>query len=244
MQLTVLGTGCPIPDSERAQAGYLLEKAGKLLLVDCGAGIFHRLARLGVNWSKLDTFLITHHHLDHMSDLLPILTGRWLMGFPKATVYGPVGTETLVKAWVALYPYVQDFISIDAYDIPAGHNASIAGFSIQTLAMQHHVTSLAYKFDDALIICGDSEPLPSLKDFARNSKLLIHECSYLDGHEPNGHATPGALGRVLAGSNVQKILLTHFYPEAAERTTELIKIISRYFSGQIEIARELQKYEF
>jgi len=242
MQLTVLGTGCPIPDPLRAQAGYLLEKSDKLLLVDCGAGIFHQLSKLGVSWAKLDTFLLTHHHLDHMSDLLPILTGRWLMGFPQATVYGPSGTQALIRNWVELYPYVRDFVSITVHDTKEGKNESIAGFDVSSMAMRHHVTSLAYKFDNELIICGDSEPLPSLKTFANGCKLLIHECSYLDGHKPNGHATPATLGQALAGANVKTIVLTHFYPEAALRTAELVQTVGRYFSGQIEIATELKKY--
>ncbi|MBI3460617.1 MBL fold metallo-hydrolase, partial [Candidatus Acetothermia bacterium] len=85
MRLTVLGTGCPIPDQQRTQSGYLLEKSGKLMLIDCGSGVLAQLARLGVDWEHLDTFLITHHHLDHLSDLLPLFTARWLMGFPRAT---------------------------------------------------------------------------------------------------------------------------------------------------------------
>lgn len=97
MRLTILGTAGVVPDPQRAQSGYLLEKAGRLALIDCGSGVFCRLANLSINWAHLDTFFLTHHHLDHMSDLLSILTARWLLGMPNATLYGPQDTREFIK---------------------------------------------------------------------------------------------------------------------------------------------------
>jgi ribonuclease BN (tRNA processing enzyme) len=164
------------------------------------------------------------------------------MGCPNASVYGPEGTRGLISGWTKLFPYVHEFISISAHDLRGGSSLSIAGCEVSTLAMRHHVTSLSYKFDQTLAICGDSEPLPELKAFAEGCKLLIHECSYADDHEPNGHTTPTALGRVLAGAQLEKIVLTHFYPPSRAKGDEVADVVHKYFSGQVEIATELKQY--
>ena len=243
MRLTVLGTGCPIPDPHRAQSGYLLEKSGKLLLVDCGSGVLAQLARLGVDWSRLDTFLLTHHHLDHISDLLPLFTARWLMGFPQATVYGPEGTQEFITQMVTLFPYVKDHVSLQIREIKVGTVQSIAGFEVSAFAMRHFVTSLGYKFDKTLVICGDSEPLPALREFVNGCQLVLHECSLPDGFPAPGHATPTALGQALAGVRIDWLLLTHFYPEAARRIPELIDAVRTHFHGRVSAATELQSIE-
>lgn len=241
--MTILGTGSPIPDPQRAQSGYLLEKSGRLLLLDCGSGIFSQLARLHVDWAKLDTFLITHHHLDHMGDLLPLLTARWLMGFPQASVYGPEGTQQLIKQLLEPFPYVRDHVTLQMTEITAGSVHSLAGFAVSSLALRHHVISLAYKFDDNLVICGDSEPLPELKEFVRGCKVVIHECSFPDGQPAFGHATPTALGQALAGSEVDWLLVTHLYPEAVTRSEEIVRAVRQHFAGRVSLASDLQRLE-
>jgi ribonuclease BN (tRNA processing enzyme) len=240
MRLTILGTAGVVPDPQRAQSGYLLEKAGTLALIDCGSGVFSRLAGLSINWGQLNTFLLTHHHLDHMSDLLSILTARWLLGTPGATLYGPHGTREFVTKLLDLFPYVRDHVRLTIYEIAAGETRSLAGFEVSTLAMQHYVPTLAYKFDNTLVICGDGEPEPVLAEFARGCKVLVHECSFPDGESHPLHATPTALGKVLAGAEVEWLLLTHLYPQAAAQSEELIKAVHKHFHGRVSVAVDLQ----
>jgi ribonuclease BN (tRNA processing enzyme) len=242
MHLTILGTGCPLPDKNRAQSGYLLEKSGKMILVDGGAGTLARLNSLSIDWSRLDTFLITHHHLDHMSELLPLITARALTGFPEARVYGPEGTQDLFRRLLKLFPYVDERVSVSVQDLAPGGVYSTAGFEVATFAMRHFVTSLAYRFDGKLVICGDSEPVPALKEFARGCRVLIHECSLVDGQEPTvGHTTPTALGQALAGAELDWLLLTHFYPQAAARPEEVVAAVRRHFRGRVSAATDLQQ---
>lgn len=244
MKLTILGTGSPLPIANRVQTGFLIEKEGRLLLVDCGSGVYDRLQQLAVDWARLDTFLLTHHHLDHLSDLLTILTARWLLGHPQATVCGPPGTQKLVRQWISLFPYVQDFVKVEVRELVAGTTAELAGFEVQTLAMRHfQVPSLSYKFDHALVICGDSDPLPELKAFADGCKVLIHECSYTDAQANVGHANPTDLGRVLAGAQLDELWLTHFYPEAAQQGEAVVAAVGRHFKGKVRLAQDFLEAE-
>jgi len=240
MRLTILGTAGVVPDPQRAQSGYLLEKAGRLALIDCGSGVFCRLANLPINWAHLDTFFLTHHHLDHMSDLLSILTARWLLGMPNATLYGPQDTREFIKKLLDLFPYIRDHVKVTVHELGAGETRSLASFEVSTLAMQHYVPTLAYKFDNTVVICGDSEPEPSLVEFARGCKLLVHECSFPDGRPAPLHTTPTALGKLLANAEVEWLLLTHLYPQAATVPAELIKAVKKHFPGRVSIAADLQ----
>lgn len=245
MKLTVLGTGSPLPIPNRVQTGYLLEHGDQLLSIDCGSGVYDRLRELKVDWEAMDTYLITHHHLDHMTDLLTILLARWLMGCKPATVYGPVGTKELVTQWMKLFEYVHQFVEVDIHDVKGGETLDLKGFHIETMEMNHFVTSLSYKFDGKLAICGDSDPIPELKPFADGCEVLIHECSYTDDQADNGHANPSDLGKVLKGSTLKQLWLTHFYPKAAEpqHLKELVDAVQQYFSGQVVLAEDLQTVE-
>lgn len=229
-----------MPDAQRAQSGYLLEKAGRFVLIDCGSGVFGRLAQLSIDWTQLNTFVLTHLHLDHVSDLLSIWTARWLLSAPDVTLYGPSGTRQFIAKLLDLFPYIRDHVRMTVRELGARETLSIAGFEVATLAMNHYVPTLAYKFDNQLVICGDSEPEPTLVDFVRSCKVLIHECSFPDGSPAPLHATPTILGKVLAHADVEWLVLTHLYPQAAAQTGELIKAVQKNFPHRVTVATDLQ----
>ncbi len=240
MRLTILGTAGVLPDPRRAQSGYLLEKDGRLVLVDCGSGVFSRLAQLSIDWTQLNTFVLTHLHLDHMSDLLSIWTARWLLGAPDVTLYGPHGTREFITNLLELFPYIRDHLRVTVHELRARETLPIAGFEVATLAMNHYVPTLAYKFDSQLVICGDSEPEPTLVDFVHGCKVLIHECSFPDALPAPLHTTPTALGQLLARADVEWLVLTHLYPQAAAQTEELIKAVQKNFPKRVTVATDLQ----
>lgn len=243
MRVTILGTAGALPDPQRAQSGYLLEKDGRLVLIDCGSGVFSRLAQLSLDWAKLDTFLLTHLHLDHVSDLLSIWAARWLIGAPEAALYGPHGTREFIAKLLDLFPYIRDHVRATVHELGAGEIWDIAGFEVATLAMNHYVPTLAYKFDRKIVICGDSEPEPALVDFVRGSKVLLHECSFPDSISAPLHTTPTALGQLLASADVEWLVLTHLYPQAAAQSEELIQAVQKYFPRKVTVATDLQVIE-
>jgi len=234
VRLTILGTAGVIPDPQRAQSGYLLEKDGRLVLVDCGSGVFSRLAQLSIDWRQLDTFLLTHLHLDHMSDLLSIWVARWLMGAPTVTLYGPAGTREFITKILELFPYIRDHVRVTVHELWAGQTLSLAGFAVSTLA---------YKFDDTVVICGDSEPEPALVEFVRGYKVLVHECSFPDDARVPLHTSPTHLGEVLAHAEVEWLVLPHLYPQAAAQPEEVIKAVQKGFPKRVTVATDLQTIE-
>lgn len=64
MRITFLGTGSAMPTGERFQTGILLERDDRRLLVDCGSGALHGLARTNAGYEGVSSVLLTHHHLE------------------------------------------------------------------------------------------------------------------------------------------------------------------------------------
>lgn len=73
MQLTLLGTGCPVVSLERYGPAQLVERDGAALLVDCGSGVTQRLLAAGRPGRDLDAVLLTHLHSDHLVDLYQLI---------------------------------------------------------------------------------------------------------------------------------------------------------------------------
>src|SRR5690606_15588535 len=100
MKLTVVGSGTAAPEPDRVCAGHLLESAELRLLLDCGPGVVHGMARLALDWRGITHLLLTHFHNDHIGDV-PTLFFAWKHGMLPArsaplTVFGPPGTKKLL----------------------------------------------------------------------------------------------------------------------------------------------------
>jgi len=237
MHLTFLGTGSAMPDGRRVQTGLLLTDDDRTLLVDVGSGVLHRLAQTEVGYEGVDTVLLTHHHLDHVSDLLPLLKARWLVGEESLTVVGPPGTSDLVDGLLEVHEYMQDRIDLTVRDVEPG-SLEVAGFDVEAMETRHSMYCLAYRFDDRVTYSGDTEAFADLADFAAEGHVLVHDCSFPDEVDVSNHPTPTALGEALAGSDVDDLYLTHFYPHTNGKHDEIERAIAANFDGEIRFARD------
>src|SRR4051812_6261127 len=96
--ITLLGTGSPIPDPERAGPATLVQAAGESYLIDAGRGVLMRLAAAGSGANQLTAVLLTHLHSDHITDLNDVITTRWITTFERSplAIVGPPGTKAVV----------------------------------------------------------------------------------------------------------------------------------------------------
>jgi ribonuclease Z len=104
IEITLLGTGSPLPDPGRAGPSTLVRAGGKTFLFDAGRAVGLRLAAAGAAWSMLDAVLLTHLHSDHITDLNDAITGRWVTSFVPSPlpITGPVGTQAVVDGILAM----------------------------------------------------------------------------------------------------------------------------------------------
>ena len=103
IDITLLGTGSPIVDPNRAGPSTLVQAGGQTFLVDCGRGALMRAAAAGVQAPGLTALLLTHLHSDHICDLSDVITSRWIgsLGPNPLPVIGPPGTKAVVDATLA-----------------------------------------------------------------------------------------------------------------------------------------------
>jgi ribonuclease BN (tRNA processing enzyme) len=241
MRVTFLGTGSAMPTGERFQTGLLLETedAGPLL-VDCGSGVLHGLAATDVGYEGVETVLLTHHHLDHVSDLLPLVKAKWLAGSESLEVVGPPGTTDLLDGLLDVHDYLRDRIGLSTREVEPGR-FSVAGFDVEAVETVHSMYCLAYRFEAggvAFTFSGDTEASEAVAALADGSAVLAHDCSFPDEIDVSNHPTPGQLGEVLAETDIGRVYLTHLYPHTDGKHREMVASVKKHFDGDVRVARD------
>ena len=185
-----------------------------------------RLEQAGIDIEELKTVVLTHFHLDHVSDLLALANARFLRRLPGLEVYGPVGTATWLKTLHSTFPYL-DKMEVTVHEVCPMDDFSSEDFDIFAEEAKHSVTALAYRIeaeDKVLVYSGDTEPSSRIAALAEGADLLIHECSFPEPFDVTNHSTPKRLGRLL--KNIQSVVITHFYPQAQGYEEEMAREVS------------------
>jgi ribonuclease BN (tRNA processing enzyme) len=252
MRVTFLGTGSTMPTGERFQTGLLVESDEHSLLVDCGSGALHGLQRTDVGYEGIDAVLLTHHHLDHVSDLMALCKARWLAGETDLTIAGPPGTRELVADLFEVHDYLQDRLDLTIREVEPGR-FELSGFPVAAMETRHSMYCLAYRFDEpgsaeseadadspAFVFSGDSEAFAELIEFADGAAVLAHDCSFPDGVDVSNHPTPSSLGRVLsnADADVGRVYLTHLYPHTDGEHEAMLESLGERYDGDVRFARD------
>ncbi len=245
MRVTFLGTGSAMPVPDRVQTGLLVESDDRTLLVDCGAGVLHRLADTDVGYEGVSSVLLTHHHLDHVADLLPLVKARWLAGETHLEVVGPTGTKALLDGLLDVHEYMQDKIDLRVREVTE-ESFEVSGIPVRSMETRHSMRCLAYRFADPgedpatgpFTFSGDSEAFAGLARFADGSRVLAHDCSFPDDVDVSNHPTPTQLGEALAGTDVETLYLTHLYPHTEGRHQEMLDSVASAFDGDVRFARD------
>ncbi|WP_418280772.1 MBL fold metallo-hydrolase [Halorubrum sp. DTA98] len=250
MELTVLGSGSAMSVPDRAQAGYLLTDDDRAVLVDCGSGVLQRLAGTGTGYEGVSSVLLTHHHLDHVADVLPLLKARWLAGEDHLELVGPSGTKSLIDGLLGVHDYLDGRVDLAVREVSPAEPFRVAGFDVAAREVRHSMPAChAYRFsgpgsdvdpaDGPVTLSGDTEAFAGLASFADGSDVLVHDCSFPDDVDVSNHPTPTSLGESLAGTDVGTLLLTHLYPHTKGREREMVEAVTRAgFKGDVDVARD------
>lgn len=239
LKITLLGTGVGIPQPGRSQSALLIEDKEKLLF-DCGAGTLLRLTEAGASMRDIDAVVLTHLHLDHVSDLLALANARYLQELPSLSIYGPEGTEQYFRAIHSAYPYLEK-MEVSVQELKAGDTLRLKGFEISSAEAVHSVTALGYRIESGskvVAYSGDTEPSPRIEALADGADLLIHECSFPEPFEVTNHTTPKKLGDTIR--NVRRIILNHLYPEAQGHETEMVRDVGAGAHVPVEVGYDMQ----
>ena len=99
MRVTLLGAGVPTPTRRRFGSAYLLDVAGRCLLIDCGPAATFKLVQAGRQVPDVSMLLFTHHHFDHNADYPCFVLTRWDQDVEQTPlrVFGPPPTTALTR---------------------------------------------------------------------------------------------------------------------------------------------------
>ncbi len=204
MEITLLGTGSPMVDPNRAGPSTLITvgqdrsepdriatTGGQTFLVDAGRGVLMRAAAAGVGAANLTALLLTHLHSDHITDLSDVITTRWVTTFTPTPlpIIGPPGTRAVVEATLAaLAPDISYRIahhadineppSLQVHEVTEGQVWDSPRITVAPTDHRPVEPTIAFRIDDdsgaSVVLAGDTVPCASLDELARGAKALVH----------------------------------------------------------------------
>ncbi|WNG85812.1 ribonuclease Z [Mycobacterium sp. ITM-2016-00317] len=194
IEVTLLGTGSPIPDARRAGPSTLVRAGGQTFLVDCGRGVLQRTAAVGLGADQITALLLTHLHSDHITDLGDVLITRWVSNFapdlPPLPIIGPPGTAEVVDhvLWslrldigyrMAHHADLTEPPQVEVEEVTAGVvwgrdevRVSVGPTNHRPVApticfrVEHHGASV--------VLAGDTVPCVGLDELAAGAGALVH----------------------------------------------------------------------
>ena len=223
--MTLLGTGVPIPSSERFGPSTLIEAGDHTLLIDAGRGATIRLFQIGVPIGKIDALLLTHFHSDHTVGIPDLWLTGWLSSYFGARqkpfhVIGPTGTRTLMEHLEAAYArdieiriedeklerkhadvvvteFARDGLVYEAGDL------RVIAFTVDHGAAIKPAYGYRIEYQNRVaVISGDTRYNENVVKYATGADLLIHEVAM---------ATP----ELLKQPDIQRIVNHHTSPREA-----------------------------
>jgi ribonuclease Z len=193
VKITLLGTGSPIPDPNRAGPCTLVRAGDQNVMVDCGRGALMRLMAAGVGPAAVNTLLITHLHSDHITDMNDLVTTRWVMSPVNVplVVYGPVGTRAMVDAMLTMLALDQQYrhdhhedlrangpLTVDVHEVVPGDSFSIGDVRVSVHETDHRPVAPSIGFrvqhdGKVVALAGDTIPCAGLDEMCRDADAYV-----------------------------------------------------------------------
>ena len=253
MKITVVGSGCGIPNARRGSPCIAVQVGRQLFAFDCGPGAARSMAVAGLHWTDLDRIFITHFHTDHIGDIAALLfaynipdvnrTGRLIL-------CGPPGLKKKCEGIVAAYgdwliPRQYELVVDELPGEPlCGEASRSTGWRVEIARAEHTQPAYAYRFEadgKSMVYSGDTDYSEAVVKLAAEADLLILECSYPDEVEVPGHLTPAKAGRMARAANCKKLVLTHLYPICADY--DLVAECGQAFGGEVVVAEDGMQFD-
>ena len=250
MDVIILGSGTAMPLNDRASPSIALIIQGKPVLFEMGPGALRQMVKAGIDFKRIKHIFLTHYHPDHTADLIHFLFAtRNPSALKERTPFwliGPHGLKRLIgdlqrayAPWLTLPPGIMRMEELTP-DQKAWKDWG--GFKITWRPTGHTPGSIAYRVEEtgggrSVVYTGDTGFCGELVELARGANLLIAEAAFPEGKEVEDHLSPSQAGRIAALAKVDKLLLTHFYPECL--SGDIGAQCRKTYDGELVVGRDL-----
>ena len=264
MDITLLGTGSPLPDPARAGPATLIEAGGTAMLVDAGRGVQIRLTAAGVLAPMLSGVFLTHLHSDHITDLNDLITARWVLTpHPMPLrVWGPAGTQRLVDDIlrmlgpdigyrIAHHDDLNDPPNVQVTEVAGGDVIRLGDLTIHVAEVDHRpvTPAVGFRFEHdgkAVVVAGDTVPCSGLDELCAGADVLVQTAIRKDLLEAlpqqrikdilDYQSSVQEAAQTAAKAGLKKLVLTHYVPPPAPGTEGQWKsIAAEHFDGEIVV---------
>ena len=242
IEVTLLGTGSPIPDARRAGPSTLVRAGDQTFLIDCGRGVLQRAAAIGVSANQLSALLLTHLHSDHIADLGDVLITRWVSNFspdmPPLPIIGPPGTAEVVENTLKAFRFDIGYRIAHHADLtapPLVEVEEVTGgvvwgrdeVSIRVGPTDHRPVepTIAFRIEHhgaSVVLAGDTVPCQGLDQLAAGAGALVHTVIRHDLVDAlpvqrirdicDYHSTVEQAAETATRAGVGILILTHYVP--------------------------------
>lgn len=272
LTITLLGTGSPIPDADRAGPATLVQAAGETYLIDAGRGVLMRLAATGSGAGQLTAVLLTHLHSDHITDLNDVITTRWVTTFQPTPlpIIGPPGTKAVVDHILgSLAPDISYRLAhhddldheppVEVIEVTDGPVPLTGSVPITAAPTDHRPVepTVAYRFDHegaSTVMAGDTVPCAGLDRLCQGAQALVHTVIRKDIIEAiplprmqdvlDYHSSVEQAAQTAERASMDILVLTHYVPAFPPGAGgDWRDIAAAHFSGQIEVGDDLHRVE-
>jgi ribonuclease BN (tRNA processing enzyme) len=239
MHVRILGSGTIAGETNRNCSGYLVDDS---LLVDCGPGIWRALHEWNGGCRSISHILLSHLHVDHIADLVPILWNRYVLASGKQvplTIHGPAGCREWYRSLTRVHEDWIREMPVLVEDYPADR-FRIGEYEIRAAYTRHTDSSVCLRVTDpsgaSFFYSGDTGPDDALEPLAADADLAIVEAAAPSGSAKADHLTVAQAARLAHTARVGMLLLTHIYPEAF--SPRLLDEARAVFMGPTQLAQD------
>jgi ribonuclease BN (tRNA processing enzyme) len=244
LKIIILGSGTSIPYKRRGTPGIFVNSNNNLMLMDAGSGTISRLAKLGIDYKKIDFLLFSHFHPDHTLDLVSLLFA--LNHTPghirkkNLVIIGPIGLKIFIQKLQNIYPLIIPKSYSLIINEVTNSVTSFDGFKLQSRSVDHYIPTIAFRLSDdnsSAVISGDTSYCDGIIQISEHTDLLILEASFpLKKYSAKGHLTAKEAGKIARIANAKTLVLKHLYPICDNYDMKALS--SGEFDGNIIISED------
>lgn len=250
-----------MPGNGQPSSGYLVATSGAKVLLDCGPGIATALGAVAAP-DELSAVIVSHVHLDHCYDLLPL--GKSLLSrgvrYPRAgeapqrwadieavPLYVPPGSGALLGKLAALFLVSTSPVLDLAFDLAfelneysPGARFTVGDMKVSLHELRHSSPNCGIRIESAegcLAYTGDTGVSPGLLPLAADADLLLAEATLAaTDHGPHGHLSAADAARAAHAAGAKTLVLTHFPSADPDWLLARRDEAAREFAGAVHLA--------
>lgn len=245
VEIVIIGSGTGVPYRRRGAPAAAVKIRGRLVLFDLGAGTLRSMLNYDLNFNDIDILCLSHHHPDHVGDLIPFLFAtRYALGYTRQHPFWVLAADGFMNFYGRLQNAFGQWLEpppglmqVREFSCDREDEFTLADLRIRTAPVNHIATSLAYRLEaggKAVVYSGDTDWSDSLINLAQGADVLILEAA--NPFKVPGHLTPVEAGRLAAQTGVPRLVLTHFYPPCDEM--DVVAACAQTYAGEIVRAED------